>query len=42
MRSYAIKMIEVECGDGIHDFPEGISAGEAIKEIYGKMSALNK
>jgi threonyl-tRNA synthetase len=38
MRAYAIKMIEVECGDGIHDFPEGISAGEAIKEICGKKS----
>mgnify|MGYP002831629962 CR=1 FL=1 len=31
-------MIEVECDDGVHDFPEGISAGEAIKEIYGKKS----
>ena len=38
MRSYAIKMIGVECDDGVHDFPEGISAGEAIKEIYGKKS----
>ena len=36
--SYAIKMIEVECDDGVHDFPKGISAGEAVKEIHGKKS----
>ena len=36
--SYAIKMIEVECDDGVHDFPKGISAGEVVKEIHGKKS----
>jgi len=36
--SYAIKMIEVKCGDEVHNFPEGISAGEVIKEISGKKS----
>lgn len=36
--SYAIKMIEVECNDGVHDFPKGISAGEVVKEIHGKKS----
>ncbi len=36
--SYAIKMIEVKCNDEIHNFPEEISAGEVIKEIFGKKS----
>ena len=36
--SYAIKMIEVKCDDEIHNFPEEISAGEVIKEIFGKKS----
>ena len=31
-------MIEVECDDGVHDFPKGISAGEVVKEIHGKKS----
>ena len=31
-------MIEVECDDGVHNFPEGISAGEAIKKIHEKKS----
>ena len=31
-------MIEVECNDGVHDFPKGISAGEVVKEIHGKKS----
>lgn len=31
-------MIEVKCDNGVHNFPEGISAGEAIKEIHGKKS----
>jgi threonyl-tRNA synthetase len=38
--SYAIKMIEVKCDNGVHNFPEGISAGEAIKEIHGKKSGV--
>ena len=38
--SYAIKMIEVECDDGVHDFPKGISAGEVVKEIHGKKSGV--
>lgn len=33
-------MIEVKCDNGVHNFPEGISAGEAIKEIHGKKSGV--
>ena len=31
-------MIEVKCDDKIHNFSEEISAGEVIKEIFGKKS----
>ena len=36
--SYAIKMIKVECGGAVHEFPPEITAGKVIKELYGKKS----
>ena len=36
--SYAIKMINVECGESIHEFTAKTSVGEVIKEVYGKKS----
>ena len=36
--SYAIKMIKVECGEAIHEFPAKTSVGKVIKEVYGKKS----
>jgi len=36
--SYAIKMIKVECGGAVHEFPDKISVGKVIKEVHGKKS----
>ena len=36
--SYAIKMIKVECGGAVHEFPTKISVGNVIKEVHGKKS----
>ena len=36
--SYAIKMIKVECGEALHEFPAKTSVGEVIKKVYGKKS----
>ena len=36
--SYAIKMIKVECGGALHEFPDKIRVGKVIKEVHGIIS----
>ena len=36
MRSYGIKMIKVHCDGALHEFSEGIKAGEVFRNLHGK------